>query len=68
MNSVKEIRKAIRQHKAEMKACGIRRTSCFNGGLDMVTYRANARLFELNTKLEQAEKKEKENGATISLE
>jgi hypothetical protein len=62
METVKEIRKAIRELKREMTECGIRRVSCFNGGLDMPTYRANARLFELKVKLEQAQKRESENG------
>jgi hypothetical protein len=41
----------IRSHKRQMKADGIRVTSCFNGGLDRVTQSANARLFALKTDL-----------------
>ena len=49
-----EIRKAIREVKAEMKAKGIKRLSCFNGGHSPDSYRLNARLFELETLLKKA--------------
>ena len=52
--SAQEIKAAIREHKREMKACGVRVTSCFNGGLDRLTYAMNARLFQLKTELERA--------------
>lgn len=38
-----------------MREIGIRIVSCFNGGLDPVTYRWNARLYQLNVELEKAE-------------
>ena len=49
-----DIRKAIRETRAEMKAKGIKRVSCFNGGHSPESYRLNARLFELETKLRSA--------------
>lgn len=52
--TAKEIKAAIREHKREMKACGVRVTSCFNGGLDGRTYAMNARLFQLKLELERA--------------
>ena len=50
----KEIRKEIRATKAEMKERGIRKVSCFNGGLDDPTYQANMRLFRLGIELQDA--------------
>ena len=52
--TVKEIRAEIRTLKSEMKAAGIKKTSCFNGGLTPETYRYNARLFELDVWLKNA--------------
>jgi hypothetical protein len=52
----KTIRRQIRELRAEMRASGIKKTSCFNGGIDERTYRFNARLFELKCALERAEK------------
>jgi hypothetical protein len=54
----KDIRKLIREHKAEMKECGIRVVSCFNGGLDGPTYQANSKLFRLKLALDDALKVE----------
>jgi len=45
--TIKQIRAEIRETKREMKAMGIRRTSCMNGGLDRQTWQYNARLFKL---------------------
>ena len=46
-----EIRAAIRECCAEMRAKGIKRTSCFNGGLHGENYSLNARMFQLETEL-----------------
>jgi hypothetical protein len=54
----KEIRKELRAVKAEMRERGIRTISCFNGGLDDGTYRANSQLFRLNIALKDALKAE----------
>ena len=54
----KEIRRAIRETKQEMRERGIRTVSCFNGGLDDGTYRANAQLYRLKIELENAQKAE----------
>ena len=56
--TVQEIRKEIRATKAEMKDRGIKVVSCFNGGLDDGTYRANAQLFRLKIALDDALKAE----------
>lgn len=52
------IAKELREVRREMKAMGIRRTSCFNGGLDRETYRYNARCFALETDLKTAKQNE----------
>jgi hypothetical protein len=54
----KDIRKEIQDVRREMKERGIRKVSCFNGGLDASTYQANARLFRLGVKLDNALKLE----------
>jgi phage regulator Rha-like protein len=46
-----EIRREIRAIRAEMKAKGIRRLSCFNAGHSADSYRLNARMFELEYRL-----------------
>jgi hypothetical protein len=51
--SIKADLKALR---AEMRAAGIKKTSCFSGGLDREVYRMNARRFALETELESATK------------
>lgn len=48
-----QIKAEIRMVRAEMKARGIKRTSCFNGGHSPDSYRMNARLFELETRLKR---------------
>ena len=54
----KEIKTEIRETRKEMKAKGVKRTSCFNGGLSGEVYSLNARMFQLETELETAEKQE----------
>jgi hypothetical protein len=60
MNS-KELRKEIRAVRQEMKARGIKTVSCFNGGLDDGTYRANSLLYRLKLNLKDALKAEQKN-------
>lgn len=47
---IKELRAEIRKARAEMKERGIKRTSCFNR-VDGETYRYNAAMFQLETRL-----------------
>ena len=54
--ATKTIKAAIRETTKEMRAMGVKRTSCFNGGLDRLTYSFNARLFQLKVDLETATK------------
>jgi hypothetical protein len=54
----KEIRAEIRAVKAEMKERGIKTVSCFNGGLDDGTYRANSKLYRLKVAMDEALKAE----------
>ena len=54
-----EIRKQIRETRKEMRAKGIKRISCFNGGLSGEVYSLNARLFQLETQLKDAEMSDK---------
>ena len=57
--TLKEIRKQIRETRKEMRAKGIKRISCFNGGLSGEVYSLNARLFQLETQLKDAEMSDK---------
>lgn len=52
-DEIKAIKKEIREVKAEMKANGIKRLSCFNGGHSPLSYSLNSQLFSLNAKLNQ---------------
>jgi hypothetical protein len=54
---VKSIRSEIRQIKVEMKAKGIRRSSCFNGGHSPESYRLNAEMFRLSLLLDDAKRR-----------
>lgn len=58
MRSVKEVKAAIRETRAEMRSKGIKRTSCFNGGMHGEVYSLNARMFSLETELQTAQKQE----------
>ena len=58
-----EIRRQIRETRREMKDRGIKVVSCFNGGLDDGTYRANAQLFRLKLALDDTLKAE---GCTLN--
>lgn len=55
-HEVKRIRAEIRDTRRVMKDVGIRRISCFNGGLSSAEYAYNSRLFHLSCELEKAEK------------
>ena len=46
----------LKELRKEMRELGIKKTSPFNGGMDMVTYRYNARRFELETRVKDEEK------------
>ena len=58
-NRNQEIRKQIRETRKEMRAKGIKRISCFNGGLSGEAYSLNARMFQLETQLKDAEMSDK---------
>ena len=58
MQTVKEIKAQIRETRKEMRAKGIKRISCFNGGLSGEGYSLNARMFQLEAELISAEKQE----------
>ena len=55
---IKDLRRQLRELRAEMRAAGIKKTSPFNGGMDMATYRANARRFALETEITDEERTE----------
>ena len=59
MTNITEIKKQIRETRKEMKQLGIKRISCFNGGLSGDAYRLNARMFDLETKLDAAVKEDR---------
>lgn len=52
--NAQEIRKRLRELRAEMRQLGIKKTSCFNGGMDRETQRYNERRFALETELSSA--------------
>jgi hypothetical protein len=54
MTPAQTIQRQLRALRSEMKVAGVKKTSCFNGGLDRETYRYNARRFELETNLATA--------------
>lgn len=51
MRTIQEIRIDIRAIKREMRAKGVRRISCFNGGLSADERAFNSQLFNLETEL-----------------
>jgi hypothetical protein len=53
-NRKRHLRRQIREIRREMKEKGIRRISCFNGGHTSESYRLNAKMFELETRLKAA--------------
>jgi hypothetical protein len=53
----KNLRRQLRELRAEMRSLGIRKTSPFNGGMDRETQRWNERRFDLESKLESALRK-----------
>lgn len=55
MREAGEIRRDMTAVKAEMKAKGIRRISCFNGGLHGEVYSLNAKMFALETEMKTAQ-------------
>lgn len=48
---IRDLKAEKREIRREMKERGIKRTSCFNGGLSGDRYRFNARLFAIETTL-----------------
>ncbi len=56
--NAKELRAALRTVRTTMKAEGIRRSSCFNGGHSARSYALNAELFRLATLLKAEQRKE----------
>ena len=54
LTTVKALKAEIRDLRRAMREAGIKRISCFNGGLDATTYRMNARMFDLETRLKDA--------------
>ena len=56
-----EIRRQLADTRREMRERGIKTVSCFNGGLDDGTYRANSQLYRLKVELENAQKAEQAN-------
>ena len=56
MTQVQQIRQEIRETRAEMKAMGIKRSSFMNGSHSADSYRLNAHMFALETKLGDAKR------------
>lgn len=53
---IKDLRKQLRELRADMKRAGIRKISCFNGGLSRDEYYYNSMLFRLTTEIQRAER------------
>ena len=62
-----EIERAIRATRKEMRDKGIRRISCFNGGLQGEVYSLNTRMFYLETELKEEKKRQKKLDTTEKL-
>lgn len=58
MRDVKAIKADLKTQRADMRAAGLRRTSCFNGGMSRESQRANERCFALETELRDAQSRE----------
>lgn len=54
----KALKRQLRELRAEMRQNGIKKTSCFNGGMDRETQRYNERRFALETEIESVAKRE----------
>lgn len=52
-----KIRRQMKEVRSEMRELGIKRTSCFNGGMDRQAQRYNERMFALETQLKDATKR-----------
>jgi hypothetical protein len=52
----KDIKKQLKELRAEMRLLGIRKISPFNGGLDRTTQQYNEQRFALETGLERLQK------------
>lgn len=57
MRPIASIKASLKELRADMRAAGIKKTSCFNGGMDRQTYQMNARRFALETELADAVKR-----------
>ena len=54
MRNIKEIRSDLKQVRQQMCHLGIKRTSCFNGGMTRDAQRFNEKMFALETELKDA--------------
>lgn len=54
---LKTLRAELRAVKEDMKELGIRRISCFNGGLSNVQWRYNAECFRLESEIKEIQGK-----------
>lgn len=54
---VKSLRAELRAVKAEMKEQGIRRISCFNGGLNNTAWRYNAECYRIESEIREIQGK-----------
>lgn len=58
MSKYDNLKAKIKATRKEMRAKGIKRVSCFNGGLHGDVYRLNALMFALETELDTVRKLE----------
>lgn len=56
--TTKAIRADLKTLRADMKLLGIKRTSCFNGGMGREAQRYNERAFSLETEMDTAKRRE----------
>ena len=53
---LKDAKRELQILRREMREAGVKKTSPFNGGMDELTYRYNARRFALETQIERLSK------------
>jgi hypothetical protein len=66
MRNIKEIRSELKQVRQQMHHHGIKRTSCFNGGMTRDAQRFNEKMFALETELKDA-KLQEQNRVTLDF-
>lgn len=51
LEEIKNLKRQLRETRKEMRTTGVRRISCFNGGLGPEEYRLNSKCYQLETRI-----------------